>query len=72
MPEMDGLALSKKLREIRTDLPILLISGAHENVTTETAAAIGVDISLMKPFLTHELSSRIRQLFTQHSSIAKE
>jgi hypothetical protein len=43
-------------------MPIMLISGAQENFTTETAEAIGVNASLMKPFLTHELSNQIRTL----------
>jgi CheY-like chemotaxis protein len=62
MPQMNGIVLSQELLEIHPGLPILLISGAHENFTMETARAIGVDASLMKPFLTHELANRIREM----------
>lgn len=62
MPEMNGMALAQEVLEIRPGMPIMLVSGAQENFTVETAEAIGVDASLMKPFLTHELSTHIREL----------
>jgi CheY-like chemotaxis protein len=62
MPQMNGMALAQELLDIRPGMPIMLVSGAQENFTVETAEAIGVDASLMKPFLTHELSTRIRAL----------
>lgn len=62
MPHMNGLALAHEMLEIRPGLPILLISGAQEKYTGEAADALGIDASLMKPFLTHELASRIRFL----------
>lgn len=62
MPQMNGVALAKALLNLRPELPILLVSGAHENFTAENAHELGVDASLMKPFLATELSSRIRHL----------
>jgi CheY-like chemotaxis protein len=62
MPLMNGMTLAQELLDIRPGMPIMLISGAQENFTTETAEAIGVNASLMKPFLTHELSNQIRTL----------
>jgi signal transduction histidine kinase/CheY-like chemotaxis protein len=62
MPQMNGVSLSEEILAIRPGTPIMLISGAQENFTKETAVAIGVDASLMKPFQAHELSSRIRYL----------
>ena len=62
MPDMNGMTLAHELMKIRPGLPIMLISGAQENFATEIAEAIGVDASLMKPFLAHELSSKIRKL----------
>lgn len=62
MPLMNGMTLAQELLDTRPELPIMLVSGAQENFTAETAEAIGVDASLMKPFLTHELSNQIRTL----------
>ncbi len=62
MPHMDGMTLAQEVLALRPGLPILLISGAHEKFTAEVAAANGVDASIMKPFLTNELATRIRYL----------
>jgi CheY-like chemotaxis protein len=62
MPQMNGVAFAKALLGIRPNLPILLVSGAHENFTAENAHELGVDASLMKPYLATELSTRIRYL----------
>jgi DNA-binding response OmpR family regulator len=59
---MNGMELSRELLMVRPGVPILLISGAQENFMVESAEAIGVDASLMKPFRTHELSSHVRHL----------
>lgn len=62
MPHMDGITFAKAVRAIRQDVPIMLISGTHETLNQETAEALNIDTSLMKPFQTQELSLRIRHL----------
>jgi len=63
MPEMNGLQLSEKLRELRYDLPIVLFSSnpaaAREGSGNARLAAV-----LQKPLLRSELYRRLRDLNT--------
>jgi len=63
MPEMNGLQLSEKLRELRYDLPIVLFSSnpaaAREGSDNARLAAV-----LQKPLLRSELYRRLRDLNT--------
>jgi CheY-like chemotaxis protein len=67
MPDMTGLELAVKLREIRADIPVVLISGL--GAPTEDAAAIqraGISEVLAKPFALDELGAAVaRQLDTE-------
>jgi CheY-like chemotaxis protein len=57
MPEMDGIELARRLREIgdaRT-MPIVLLTSAMRSGDTALAAEIGVQSRLLKPFKQSEL-----------------
>ncbi len=56
MPEMNGIEVARAIREIRKDLPIVLISGNHMHTPEELAAA-GIDHALDKPFTRAELGA---------------
>jgi C4-dicarboxylate-specific signal transduction histidine kinase len=49
MPLMDGLEMSKKIRQLDTKIPILLITSHFEKEITEAAVDIGIDAYLFKP-----------------------
>ncbi len=59
MPELSGPEVFARVHEIRPDLPIILMSGYHED---ELAPEIGAGISgfVQKPFTPAELSDRMR------------
>ena len=59
MPEMNGPAVFERLKAMRADLPVVLMSGYHED---ELAADIGSEISgfVQKPFTPADLGTRIR------------
>ena len=60
LPELDGRALALKLRETRSDLKILMISG---NASPELKAALGEPSAfLAKPFTPAGLLEKIRAL----------
>jgi CheY-like chemotaxis protein len=62
MPTLPGDALVIEIRKIRTDLPIILLTGMSERVTPERAAEIGVNAYLNKPATMVELTTCIRRL----------
>jgi len=65
MPRMTGDVLSKKILQIRKDMPIILCTGYHENFTKETAAGIGICKYVHKPVMARELSALIREILDQ-------
>jgi CheY-like chemotaxis protein len=59
MPELSGPEVLARLRAIRPDLAVVLMSGYHED---ELAAEVGAGISgfIQKPFTPAELANRMR------------
>ncbi|MCK5294605.1 MAG: response regulator [Arcobacteraceae bacterium] len=49
MPKMDGLEMSKNIKNINSNIPILLLSAYNEKGFCEIANNIGVDGYLYKP-----------------------
>jgi PAS domain S-box-containing protein len=60
MPGMTGDQLTKQLRRIRPDLPIILCTGFSERIDANAAKAMGIDEFVMKPVLMSELAKVIR------------
>jgi PAS domain S-box-containing protein len=61
MPGMRGDRLVRRVREIRPDLPAILVSGYSELITEETARELGLADCLKKPVLRSDLSRAIRR-----------
>lgn len=60
MPGLDGFDLAALVRQLRPQLPILLVSG-HPFSPSEIARA-GIDVWLPKPFLIEDLVTALRRL----------
>ncbi|MFP4420967.1 MAG: ATP-binding protein [Desulfococcaceae bacterium] len=61
MPGLRGDQLTRRMREIRPDLPVILLSGFSELLTDERAEALGLSDCLKKPVLRSDLSRSIRK-----------
>jgi signal transduction histidine kinase/CheY-like chemotaxis protein len=61
MPGMTGLQLSKELKQIRNDIPIILTTGFSRLVTAESIKAAGISAFIMKPLSREELARTIRE-----------
>jgi len=59
MPNMDGLQLCRKLREI-SNVPIIVLSVRDEEKTIVEALDAGADDYMTKPFGANELLARVR------------
>jgi signal transduction histidine kinase/CheY-like chemotaxis protein len=59
MPEMSGADVFLRMREIRSDLPVVLMSGYHEDELAEEVGA-GISGFVQKPFTPADLASRMR------------
>ncbi|MBM9520610.1 PAS domain S-box protein [Desulforhopalus vacuolatus] len=69
MPNMAGDKLAIELIKIRPDIPILLCTGFSENMSEEKAISMGINGFLMKPFMTRQLSKKIRDMFDEKKSV---
>ncbi len=61
MPRMTGIALFEKLREIRSDIPVILCTGHSAHIDQAKAEALGIDGFVMKPVGGRELGMAIRK-----------
>ncbi len=55
MPEITGLELARRAREMRPGLPILLVTGYSEALSPERVEDAGVSRTLMKPYTRRAL-----------------
>lgn len=66
LPDMDGITLMKKLRQI-SDLPVLILSARSQEQNKILALDAGADDYLTKPFGTGELHARLQALMRRVS-----
>jgi CheY-like chemotaxis protein len=65
MPQMTGDVLTRALRRLRADIPIILETGFSHAIDAEQAAALGIDAFLLKPWTVRELARTITQVLAQ-------
>ncbi len=68
MPALTGVELSRKILEIRPELPIILITGYSDLVDEKKAKAIGIKEYLMKPFEPQVMGKVVRKLLIKETS----
>ncbi len=59
LPELDGLALTRWLRD-RSDVPIIMLTARREEADRIAGLEMGADDYVVKPFSPQELVSRVR------------
>ena len=62
MPLMSGIDLGKELMAIRSDVPVILMTGFSELVTREKARTLGFRDLVMKPFAVSGLAKTLRRV----------
>ncbi len=68
MPGMDGLAVTRRLREKGDRVPILLLTARDAVSDRVTGLDAGADDYVVKPFATDELTARLRALLRRGSN----
>jgi DNA-binding response OmpR family regulator len=71
MPEMGGLRVIERLRELGITLPVIVLSGRAELRDRVHALTIGADDYLTKPFERDELLARVNALLRRHVQQSK-
>ena len=70
LPDMSGLEVLRRVREVRPDVDVLVISAAKEVDTVRTALRGGVVNYLLKPFDSDALRDRLQQYARAHVPLA--
>ncbi|MGN8644716.1 response regulator transcription factor [Gracilibacillus sp. HCP3S3_G5_1] len=60
MPELDGIEACKKMKTIKPDVPIILLTALNETSQKVEGLTIGADDYVVKPFEPEELLARIQ------------
>lgn len=68
MPNKDGIAVVKELREQKTELPILLLSAKSTDMDKITGLTTGADDYVTKPFNPLEVMARVKSLLRRTRS----
>jgi DNA-binding response OmpR family regulator len=71
LPDLDGLSLCRRLRELGTSLPILMLTSRSELTERVMALDAGADDYVVKPFEIEELVARIRALLRRVAGAGK-
>lgn len=61
MPGMDGIAISRRIREKHPHLPILLCTGFAKGINPQLIQEIGIQAVLMKPVIHSELAEVVKR-----------
>ena len=73
MPKVNGYNLCEKIKKnpLTSHVPVILLAGAFEPIDEELAREVGADDSVIKPFESQELISKINAALTLASSEAE-
>jgi len=74
MPKINGYQLCDRIKKnpAMSHVPVILLAGAFEPIDEELARKVGADDSVIKPFESQELISKINAAFTMSSAGAEE
>jgi DNA-binding response OmpR family regulator len=62
IPKIDGISVCRKIRNVNTDIPILMLTAKYATEDKVKGLDAGADDYMTKPFSFSELSARVRAL----------
>jgi len=68
MPQMTGVKLSKKLMEIRSDIPVIICTGHSSLIDEKKAKEMGIAAYVMKPIAMKNIAETIRMVLDNPES----
>ncbi len=74
MPKVNGYQLCEKIKQNpkTSDVPVILLAGAFEPIDEELSRTVGADDSVIKPFESQELISKINAALTMVAAASGE
>ncbi|MBN2013171.1 PAS domain S-box protein [candidate division KSB1 bacterium] len=71
MPNMTGLELAEQIRKIRSDIPVIIMTGYGDNLTDDVQKRYDIQKVIAKPIDLRELSNAIRQVIGQKDVVSE-
>ena len=71
LPEMDGMEICKRVREV-SDVPIIMLTARDEISDKVEGLDLGANDYMTKPFASEELLARIRGILKRHNEKIRE
>jgi nitrogen-specific signal transduction histidine kinase/CheY-like chemotaxis protein len=65
MPNMTGDRLTRKIKQVRPDIPVILCTGFSDKINPEKAAAMGIDAYILKPVIRKDIDAAIRRVLNK-------
>ncbi len=62
MPKLTGIQLTQAMREIRTDIAVIICTGFSEQISIERSKELGIQAFIMKPVVMGEMAKTIRNV----------
>ena len=62
MPHMTGIDLTRKIKDIRPDLPVILCTGYSELIDENKALEYGISRFIMKPLTMYNIAETVREV----------
>ncbi|MGD2246161.1 MAG: response regulator [Candidatus Aminicenantes bacterium] len=62
MPEMRGLELAQELKRIRSDTPVILMTGFVESINPQKVRDLGIKKLMLKPIDSRDMAQTIRKV----------
>jgi len=67
MPRMSGTELAWQMRQLRADVPVVLISGYTGPMLTQQALSAGIDLILTKPLDLRQIAEAMSKVLARES-----
>jgi YesN/AraC family two-component response regulator len=68
MPHMTGIYLASKMQQIRSDIPVVLMTGYDQLEDPKKLEALGIQTVLLKPFKKGVLGETLRKILEKRRS----
>jgi len=65
MPEMTGITLAQKIKNIAPDIPVIICTGHNPNPDDENAEKTTISAYITKPILMHDLAKTLRMVLEE-------
>jgi len=69
MPNMTGILLSKEIKRIRPEIPIIICTGFSDQINEEKCKAMGIQGYVMKPIVGSEIADTIREVLDKSEKL---